>query len=422
MDNNGLVCGHKLLGYLLLPFRLLMIIPVFILVIIFIYLHSFGILPKKIAFSFMRFFASMTISIFGLNVNIKKDEEYEKYKALSKDDKFTIIYNHVTPVDSFILNKILDEYISFVSFDTHSESFPLSCISKFLDVITVCRTKQTNGTERIQKFINTSENRLCIAPDQCRHFEEDEYIAPFKTGAFANKNDVLPLVIRYVPSYKYDDVNWNSPKNTNISLLTHLKKLLVDGNIDVHIKFLDLQKYDEKKFKNTQEYAEDVREKMKRELKILPKQNSSKFNSIKPTNENCVYFITCVALMITMVSISFSDFETGFCMISIAFSGFLYHSFPTNNTLLFDRMLVYYSVIKLITYNNSYIINLIKCGAVFYSSIRCIINNYEEKITTANGGRSPEYWVNKHIYAVQLPTLFAALIMILDRNLVISKK
>ena len=174
--------------------------------------------------------------------------------------------------------------------------------------------------ELLRESIEKTEYKHFVFPEGT--YTNGKSLLQFKTGAFANKNDVLPLVIRYVPSYKYDDVNWNSPKNTNISLLTHLKKLLVDGNIDVHIKFLDLQKYDEKNFKDGSEYAEDVREKMKRELKILPKQNSSALSSTKPTNEECIYFITCTALMITMVSVFFSDFHTAFHMISIAFSGF----------------------------------------------------------------------------------------------------
>lgn len=421
MENNGLICGHKLLGYLLLPFRLLMTLPFLFLAIIFIFLYSLGILPKKIAYFIAKRWIIATNTIFGINIHIKNDIQYEKYKALSKDEKYVVVYNHINPLDILILPNILDNYISFIALGKVVKMFPISYLSKFLEVIKIDKSKRSNTTEKINDFINNSKHKLCIAPDRCSHFEEDEYIAPFKTGAFANKNNVLPIVIRYVPSYKSEDFNWNNPKNEDIGLLTYMRNLLVDGNIDIHIKFLDLQKYDEKKFKDAQEYSEDVREKMKRELKILPKQNSSALSSTKPTNENCVYFITAIALMITMVSISFSDFETGFCMISIAFSGFLYHSFPTNSTLLFDRILVYYSVFKLITYNNSHIINLIKCSAVIFSSIRCIINNYEEQISSADGGRSPEYWVKQHLYSVQLPTLLAALIMILDRNLVVLK-
>ena len=256
------------------------IVPFFLLFLVCFYLFKLRILPRKIGFSALKLFASMTILIFRIKIHIKKDKEYEKYNAMSKEDKFIIIYNHVSPLDCFLLKKVLHEYISFVSFDTHTQSFPVSCVSELLDIVKVCKTKKTNGTERIQKFLNTSENRLCVAPDQCRDFQEDEYIAPFKTGAFVHKNDVLPLVIRYVPSYRSEYVNWNSPKNTNVSLLTYCKNLLVDGNIDVYIKFLDLQKYNEKKFKNGKEYAEDVREKMKQELKILPKQNSGKFNKM----------------------------------------------------------------------------------------------------------------------------------------------
>lgn len=280
MENNGLICGHKLLGYLLLPFRLLLTLPFLILAIILIFLYGLGILPKKIAYFFTKRWIIATNAIFGINIHIKKDIQYEKYKALSKDEKYVVVYNHINPLDILILPNILDNYVSFIALNKVVKMFPISYLCKFLEVIKIDKSKRSNTTEKIKDFIDNSKHKLCIAPDQCKYFQEDEYIAPFKTGAFANKNNVLPLVIRYVPSYKSEYFNWNNPKNEHIGLITYMKNLLVDGNINVYVKFLDLQKFNEKKFKDKQEYTEDVREKMKRELKILPKQNSGLFNSI----------------------------------------------------------------------------------------------------------------------------------------------
>ena len=419
MVNKGLICAHKLLGYLLLPFRLFATLPFLFLAVIFIFLYNFGILPKKIAYFFAKLWAIASNAIFGINIHIKKDKEYEKYKAMSKDEKYVVVYNHINPLDCiWLLPEILDNYISFIAVGKKINIFPISWICKLIETINIDKSQKSNTTQKIKDYINNSEHKLCIAPDQCAYFEKDEYIAPFKTGAFANKNNILPLVIRYVPSYKSDDFNWNSPKNKDIDSVTYLKNLLVDGNIDVYIKFLDLQKYDDKKFKDCKEYAEDVREKMKTELKRLPKQENSKLSKVKETNTNCIFFMTFASLVICILSLLLKDFEVAFHMMSVAFSGFLFHSFPTNSTLLFDRILVVYGVFKLIFFKNSEFVNIIKYCIIFYSIIRNIKNNLDEQIPGANGGRDKKYWLNRHLYDVQFPILFAAVLIILDRNLV----
>ena len=417
MVSNGFICAHKLLGYFLLPVRIMLIIPFLIFALITIWLYNFGILPKDAGNFALKVFAMMLTTVFGLNVHIKKDKAYEKYKKMSKDDKFLVIYNHINPLDSFVLDNVLDEYISFITFEKFAKSFPLSYVGKFLDIIKVSKTKRTNGTERIYNFLKTKKTRLCVAPDQCRHFKKKEYIGPFRTGAFAHKNTVLPLVIRYVPSYRSDIFNWNHPRNKKYKLLNYAKDLLVDGNIDVYIKFLDIQKYDENKFKNSKEYAEDVRKKMRKELKKMPKQGKSKLRKIKETNIECIFFITFVSIVISILALFFKDFEMGFHMMSIAFSGFLYHSFPSNSTLMFDRLFVLYGAAKLLAFTNTEIINILKYCIVFYSTINCIKNNLDETVPSACGGRSQEHWLKRHLYDVQIPMSLAAFVVLVDRNL-----
>ena len=107
---------------------------------------------------------------------------------------------------------------------------------------------------------------------------------------------------------------------------------------------------------------------------IIP---SNKLSEIKETNINCIFFITFVSLIISILAVFLKDFEMGFHMMSIAFSGFLYHSFPSNITLLFDRLFVLYGVIKLLTFTHTEIINLLKYCIVFYSTVNCIKNNLE---------------------------------------------
>ena len=109
MVSNNQFYIHKLLGYLLLPFRLLATLPFLFLAIIFIFLYNFGILPKKIAYFFAKLWAIASNAIFGIKIHIKKDKEYEKYKAMSKDEKYVVVFNHINPLDCiWLLPEILD--------------------------------------------------------------------------------------------------------------------------------------------------------------------------------------------------------------------------------------------------------------------------------------------------------------------------
>ena len=63
-------------------------------------------------------------------------------------------------------------------------------------------------------------------------------------------------------------------------------------------------------------------------------------NQHEETNLNCIFFITVISLGISCVALFFGDFEGAFHMISLSFSGFLFHSFPTNNTLLADKIAI----------------------------------------------------------------------------------
>ena len=91
MVSNGFICAHKLLGYFLLPVRIMLIIPFLIFALITIWLYNFGILPKDAGNFALKVFAMMLTTVFGLNVHIKKDKAYEKYKKMSKDDKFLVL-------------------------------------------------------------------------------------------------------------------------------------------------------------------------------------------------------------------------------------------------------------------------------------------------------------------------------------------
>ena len=115
MASNGLICAHKLLGYLLLPIRILIVIPFFIIALILIYISYFGILPKDLAYFVLKSVFILSSVIFGLNIHINQDKAYENYKMMSLNKKYVVVYNHINPLDIFVLSTVLDNYISFIA-------------------------------------------------------------------------------------------------------------------------------------------------------------------------------------------------------------------------------------------------------------------------------------------------------------------
>ena len=172
MVNKGLICAHKLLGYLLFPLRVSSAVSLTVLVVIAMALHNIGVLPKKIAYYIYKYLTFSITTIFGCNIHIKKDKEYEKYQAMSEDEKFVVVYNHINPIDIAILAPILDNYISFIAWDKLTNAFPISYICNFLEVIKIKKSNHSNTTQKINDFIENSKHKLCIAADQCAYFEK----------------------------------------------------------------------------------------------------------------------------------------------------------------------------------------------------------------------------------------------------------
>ena len=160
---------------------------------------------------------------------------------------------------------------------------------------------------------------------------------------------------------------------------------------------------------------------MSNELKKLPDQNKSQLENIEETNLNCIFFITFISLGICCIALLFGDFEGAFHMISLSFSGFLFHSFPTNSTLLFDRLFVIYAIQKVLFFKNTQTTNLIKYCLAFFAIMNWIKNmNDDTNKDDAGGNKDPDFWLRNHLYTVQIPISLIALIVILDKNLLLS--
>ena len=417
--DDGFVCCHKFLSYLLLPIRILILLPFTILLGVVITLCNYNLLPHDLCHFLLKGYTIILTTICGINIHISEDKAYEKYKLLSDKEKYIVAYNHITGLDIPILFHVLKPHITFVANKNMVNLFPISSIFRFLEGIGVEVGKKTNVTKKINDhLLSNKKTTLCIAPGSADLIPDGEVINNFKTGSFVNKNKILPLLIRYQLSHREKHITWNTPENTDKNLLQHVGEVLLDGNIDVYIKFLEMQEYDEDKFKTPRDYADSVHKKMSDELKKLPKQKNN-LDSIVPTDINCIFFVTISSLIISFIALFLSDYELAFHTLLTAFTGFLFHSFPTNNTLLFDKLFTFYGGLKLVwKYNNTQSGKLIKYILLFHSVFNHIKNNLQETLPTARGTTD---WLHDHLYCVQLPVIIAVFWSLIDNNFFLSK-
>ena len=416
---DGFVCCHKFLSYLLLPIRILILLPFTILLGIIITLCNCNLLPHDLSHFLLKGYSIILTTICGINIHIKEDEAYEQYKLLSDKEKYIVAYNHITGLDIPILFHVLKPHITFVAYKNMVNLFPISSIFRFLRGIGVEVGKKTNVTKKINDHLNSDKKTtLCIAPGAADLIPVGEVINKFKTGSFVNKNKILPLLIRYQLSHREKHITWNSPENSGKNLLKHIGDVLLDGNIDVYIKFLEMQEYDKENFKTPRDYADDVHKKMSVELRKLPKQKNN-LDGIIPTDLNCIFFVTISSLIISFIALFLSDYEIAFHTLMAAFTGFLYHSFPTNNTLLFDKVLTFFGGLKLaLKYKNTQSGKLIKYILLFHSIFNNIKNNSHQEVNTARGSTD---WLHDHLYGVQFPVIIAVFWSLIDNNFFLEK-
>ena len=113
-----------------------------------------------------------------------------------------------------------------------------------------------NKTKLITKYVNNrkeNEGILSIAPDGLNKIENNNVIAPFKTGAFVDKFCILPVVIKY----KNYIIN---PENINDNLVLDLFQKPLDINCEVIVDVMKL--IQPKKDSSIDEYKNMVHKRM----------------------------------------------------------------------------------------------------------------------------------------------------------------
>lgn len=216
----------------LLIFRIILII---ILYFIFYIGYIYGDLGNWwITYILKGFFKLANIKGVTINGEDKIQKLYES------DKKFIVVLNHKSLLDMFVTFYV-NPNICILTSKAGAKIFPgmYELNKKINSIIFDSTIKGQKVTDLIYKKVSNrkpNDKMLIIYPDAMEPIPIGKNIAPFKTGAFRGKFDILPVVIKY-KNYTIDPtLYWYKGENTILSFC----KVLLDGKCEVVADVMDL--------------------------------------------------------------------------------------------------------------------------------------------------------------------------------------
>lgn len=155
---------------------------------------------------------------------------------VNTDKKLLIVANHKCLFDIFILLNSLQD-IGFMLSKTGGNLLP--CINSINIKSNSFFYKPNQGTKTLIDKINArkiNDNIIVVFADSMNPIPAGKNIAPFKTGAFQGKFDILPVVIKYKNWTIDPTFRWYKGEHPT----TGFFKLLLDGKCEVVADVMDL--------------------------------------------------------------------------------------------------------------------------------------------------------------------------------------
>jgi len=350
LDNNTIIqtvfkIYHITTGYILFPFRIFAILSL-ILGTLGGLLVSEGLLDNRnLSEKLVNNLIYSLIWICGLNINIIKNNKYKEFVKNNEypDKKYLMVFNHTNIYDSFILYALFDRMLCVVMINYFAEMFPINILFKISNSIKCNRNKREGVVAQIKQKVEEG-HKVLIAPDSCQDLRERELIAPFKTGAFAVQETILPLVIRFVTSSTNNYV-WG-----RVSDAKHIISMLIDGHIEGYIQVLDFEDYN--KEKGIEDFRDRVKDKMLVELEALPIPTPPRIEHFNGVFKSDFILTSSLSnIMSAFCSISYLLGNVELCILTMlmGITGTINNNYPTNNVLLMDKLVVGYTGYKYIT-------------------------------------------------------------------------
>jgi hypothetical protein len=168
--------------------------------------------------------------------NVKLFKQY-----INTDKKLLIVANHKCLFDIFILLNSLQD-IGFMLSKTGGNLLP--CINSINIKSNSFFYKPNQGTKTLIDKINSrkiNDNIIVVFADSMNPIPVGKNIAPFKTGAFQGKFDILPVVIKYKNATIDPTFRWYEGEHPFVGLY----KILLDGKCEVVADVMDLVSCDQ---------------------------------------------------------------------------------------------------------------------------------------------------------------------------------
>jgi 1-acyl-sn-glycerol-3-phosphate acyltransferase len=211
----------------------------FILIIILYFIFYIGYIYGGLG----NWWITCILKIFFKLANINKItiNGEDKIKQLHKSNKkFIVVLNHKSLLDMFVTFYI-NPNICILTSKTGAKLFPgmYELNKKINSIIFDSTIKGQKITDLIYKKVfnrKQNGNMLIIYPDAMEPIPIGKNIAPFKTGAFRGKFDIIPVIIKY-KNYTIDPtLYWYKGENTILSFC----KVLLDGKCEIVADVMDL--------------------------------------------------------------------------------------------------------------------------------------------------------------------------------------
>ena len=352
---------HIFTGYLLAPIRILLIFSItfFTFTTIGLFeLFSKNVKEKSIYYLINKFYVPLILYLLGITITIQGKENMN-------DKPKIIVGNHIHIYDSYILTSVYDKLNSFLTFDKFN-IFPLSFIFRATDTILCNKSKKMGTIDKIKNHIKNKKS-IIIFPDACNIIPKDKNIADFKNGAFIPLEPIQPILIRYIPS------SCNNFNLKNESLLNHLVKSVIDGQIDVRVKILPVEEYNED-LKNHENYKEKIYNLMSNELTTLPKQYPPRLEIKNCSNEYTMNYLLYISFSLGLINYYFGIYNEGIKHFILFITGYFGNFYQTSNTKLTNNISICYILYDTfinneLEFNDYNIQRLYLCLTIIYGMI-----------------------------------------------------
>ena len=305
-------------GILLFPLKVILCYIIFLIIALVCFTNKFIFKNTFNIESLFIFLLDLLVITVGLNINIKNS-----YNLLHirRNKGNLIIFNHINFLDCIVISYLEKQIPCGLISNKYSNMFPINIFVKLSDSIFVL--KNNNTVDKIKNKLKLKTN-VYMSPDACGIIESDKLIAPFKTGAFATKENIIPVIIRYVPSTS-KNINWN-----NNTLLNLLFSIFIDGHIQCEVKVLNEEKYDNN---SIEEYKDSVHQNMNLALSLLQPQYPPRI--INGLGNQFIFYIFLLNLIFT----SFSLYNLLFWV-----TNYFAINYPSNNSIIINQLFIFYYI------------------------------------------------------------------------------